>query len=184
MEDRIDFFLLEQNAIKKPMDAIGKDVFYKWFYMTNEGIEIKIYGSKIDGFVQLQTPPKPAFFYIYKEYYPNGYLKLKGKRMGGGATMVGEWEYYDENGHLTSKKNEDEKFGKFGYNELLLFLHQKEYINLETGDNREKVDFRYDVETKQWEIYIINDFHWITEYIIDGETGEILDMKEFQGGKM
>lgn len=182
MKDNLDLFLLEQNAEKIPMDNSGKFFFYQWEFIADDDTEIQIKGNKINGFVELQIPPKPAFFKIYKEYYPNGDLKIKGKRMGTGATMVGEWEYYDENGQLAAQKNEDEKFGKFGHNELLLFLAQQGHINLETGENREKADFGYNSETKQWEVYVTSLLFWITEYIIDGETGEVISKKEYQGG--
>jgi hypothetical protein len=28
----------------------------------------------------------------------------------------------------------------------------------------------------------MNDRYWITEYVMDGETGEIINKKEYQGG--
>ena len=96
--------------------------------------------------------------------------------------MVGEWEYYDENGELTQVIDEDKKFGKFGYNELLLFLDQQGHINLETGENRENTQFAYNVENKQWGVRTMNDRYWVTVYVIDGETGEIINKKESQGG--
>jgi len=183
MEDKLEFALLDKFAKKiEKTDAQGTYYDYDWTF-TENGIETRLFGDTRNGFTVWQTPPKPAFFKIYKEYYPNGYLKLKGKRMGGGGTMVGEWEYYDENTKLTSVVNEDKKYGKFGYNELLLFLHQEKHIDIETGDNREKVNSKYDVETKQWYVLATGLLFWMTEYTIDGETGEVLSKEEFQGGK-
>jgi hypothetical protein len=180
--DKLDFTLLEQNAKKSQQkDAKGIYFEYDWKF-TENGIETRVCGNKREGFVMWQTSPKPAFFKILKTYYPNGYLKKKGKCMGGGYTMVGVWEYYDESGQLTSKVDEDEKFGKFDYNELLLFLHQKDHLNIETGENRENVSFNYDKNIKQWWVEATSSTFWITEYIIDGETGVIIDKKEYQGG--
>ena len=183
MEDKLEFALLDKLANKTEIkDAKGTYYDYEWTFSEN-GIETRLFGDTRNGFFMCQTPPKPAFFQIYKEYYPNGYLKLKGKRMGGGATMIGEWEYYDESGKLTSTVDEDKNFDKFGYNELLLFLHQEKHIDIETGDNREKVNFGYDVESKQWYVLVTGPLFWMTEYTIDGQTGEVLSKEEFQGGK-
>ena len=179
MNDKLDFDLLEKCAEKSPLDLSGKNFHYYWVFQEN-GVETKVSGNKRKGFSMWQTPPPPAFFKIYKEYYPNGYLQLKGKCMGGGATMVGEWEYYDDTGTITSIKNEDEKFGKFGYNELLLLLHQQEHINIKTGENRESVSFGYDAETKQWGVSIEGFGLWYTVYIIDGETGEVINKRVYQ----
>ena len=180
MNDKLDFNLLDKYAEKSPMDSSGKDFEYFWLFEDN-GSETTISGNKRQGFALWQTPPPPAFFKIYKEYYPNGYLKVKGKRMGGGATMIGEWEYYDETGKLTAVKNEDEKFGKFGYNELLLFLHQQGHIDIETGKNRGNENFVYSAENKRWGVSISGPELWITEYVLDGETGVIIHKKEYQG---
>ena len=178
--DKLDFELLEEKAQKHTV--AGQNYFeYDWTF-TENGTETRIFGNKRRGFTMWQTPPKPAFFQIYKQYYPNGYLKLKGKCMGNGITKVGEWEYYNEKGELTSKVDEDKKFGKFGYNELLLFLHQEKYIDIKTGENRERVSFGYDVEDKEWGVSITNPSHWITEYVINGETGTVIEKNEYQGG--
>lgn len=180
--DKLNFDLLDQYAEKTLMDgSSGKYFNYYWSFTEND-IKTTLFGNKRNRFVMWQIPPPPVFFKIYKEYHPNGYLKVKGKRMGGGATMIGEWEYYDELGQLISKKDEDKKFSKFGYNELLLFLHQQGHINLETGENREDVDFGYDVEKKEWGVYAVSKSYWTTEMVIDGETGAIKSQKEYQGG--
>jgi hypothetical protein len=182
MDDRLNFELLDKFARKTQYrDEKGVYFDYYWFF-TENGTDTQLFGDTRNGFTVWQTPPAPAFFVILKSYYPNGYLKKKGKCMGGKSTMVGEWEYYDETEQLTSKKNEDEKFGKFGYKELLLFLDQQGHINLETGKNRENTDFAYNVENKQWGVRTMNNRYWITEYVMDGETGEIIDKKEYQGG--
>ena len=182
MEDRLDFSLLDKYARKRNMkDSIGEYVSYSWSFTEND-TKTQLSGSTRNGITVWETPPSPVFFQIYKQYYPNGYLKLKGKRMGGGATMVGIWEYYDETGKLIKKVDEDAKFGKFDYNKLLLFLHQKEHLNLETGENRERVSFGFNAEQKHWGVTAIGAGQWTTKYIIDGETGEVIDKKEYQGG--
>lgn len=97
--------------------------------------------------------------------------------------MVGIWEHFDESGQLIKTVDEDEKFGKFGYNELLLFLHQQGHINLETGENRERTTFGYNIETGRWWARTIDSGYWVTRYIIDGETGEVISKEERQEGE-
>ena len=183
-KDTLNFELLDKYANKLEIqDAMGVYFDYDWTFTEND-TETRVFGNKRRGFAMWQTPPKPAFFQIAKQYYPNGYLQLKGKCMYDGVTKIGEWEYYNENGELISKVDEDKKFGRFGYNELLLFLHQQKHINIETGENRENVRFGYDVEKKQWGVVITDSSYWITEYTIDGKTGEVISKNEYQGGKM
>jgi len=178
--DKLDFELLEEKAQKHTV--AGQNYFeYDWTF-TENGTETRVYGNKKDGFVMTQIPPNPAFFTIYKTYYPNGFLKYKGNYFGHKTSMIGEWEYYDEHGKLTYVIDEDEKFGKFGYNEVLLFLHQQGNINIETGENREKFTLTYNVEKKQWGVDVMNVRYQGTRYLIDGETGEVIEKKEYQGG--
>lgn len=177
MGHKLNFELLDKYATRKwqMKDSIGEYIYYSWKF-TENGVETHLSGSTRNGFSVWQTPPAPAFFKIYKEFYSNGYLKLKGKCMGSN-TRVGLWKYFDETGKLIKTVDEDAKFGKFGYNELLLFLHEQGHINIETGENRERTDFGYNTELKQWDVYTISNY-WITEYAIDGETGEVIEKKE------
>ena len=182
MDNKLDFKLLDKYAEKSQReDTLGTYFEYYWSFTDKKGTESELFGNIREGFVVSQTPPKPAFYHIYKEYFPNGNLKEKGKFLGEG-TMIGEWEYYNETGQLVSKKNEDAKFGRFGCNELLSFLHQQKHINVKTGENREKIRIVFNEENKQWFVRTTNPRYWIIEYVINGETGEIIDKKEYQGG--
>jgi len=173
--EKLDLVLLDKYAkVYQQKDANGSYFEYDLTF-TEDGIKTRINGDTRHGFVVEQTLPRQAFFKILKTYYPNGYLKMKGKLLGGGLTIVGEWEFYDENGQLTHVVNEDKKFGKFGYYELLLFLYQQGYIDLETGENRGVANFVYNVEKKQWTVDVFVGT-WYS-FTIDGETGEVLSKK-------
>ena len=180
--DKLDFELLDKLAKKaEKKDDKGTYIEYDWSFTEND-IKTRLVGDTRDGFVMTQIPPKPAFFTIYKTYYPNGFIKYKGNYFGHKTSMTGVWEYYDEHGKLTHVINEDEKFGKFGYNEVLLFLHQQGNINIESGENRERFTLTYNVEKKQWGVDVMNVSYQGTRYLIDGETGEVIEKKEYQGG--
>ena len=69
--------------------------------------------------------PLPSFLKIYKEFYANGNLKRKETYIGENV-KIGISEYYDEDGVLDKKVNEDAKFGKIKYTDCLAFLDKKE----------------------------------------------------------
>lgn len=111
--------------------------------------------------------------------------------------------------NMTSRENslketdEDKKFGKFGYNELLRFLDKEKQINLRKGVDRDSsgdVDFEitfFYSEQSNKKIWLINSkirsFQIVSSqdgeviankrntYYIDGNTGRVL--KNFQAEK-
>jgi len=173
IENRLDFDLLDKFAERTVRtDFIGEFVNYRWSFTDESGTEIRLFGDTRSHFTMWEPPPKPAFHQIFREFHSSGYLKEIGKLMGS-VTEIGIWKYFDEAGNLIKTVDEDKKFGKFGYNELLLFLHQQGYINLETGENRKGARFGYNVETGQWDVSV-RVGAWLTRYVIDGETGEVL----------
>jgi hypothetical protein len=183
IEKTIDFEFLEKIAEKYPMP--GHENYYQYYLkreLPDHAISI-IDGNRIDGFDEWVTPPVPAFYQIFITYYANGNLKKYGKIIGGGGIRIGIWEYYDEKGNKVKEVNEDEKFGKFGYNELLQFLHLNKYINLETGENRDQLIIVFDEKDKKWGVNV-TDIYYVTTYlVIDGETGKIKSEEKYQGGE-
>ncbi|WP_131701488.1 hypothetical protein [Chryseobacterium sp. FH2] len=115
-----------------------------------------------------EIPPFPYFYWSYKEFYeqPNqpNTIKEKGKYFGDvrlgsfGRIEIGHWYYFDEKGKLIKEVDEDKKFGKFSYNEVLKFLDSKKDINLNTGEGRDKFEVQYyysDKSTKKlWKIFV------------------------------
>lgn len=145
---------------------------------------------------QRERLPAPSFLTIYKEFYPNGFLKKKETYIGGNV-KVGISRYYDEQGNLIKETDEDQKFGKIKPQQVLEFLQEKGYINLKTGKGRLDKDgqpvfelgFYEENGKKIWTIGIIkgklNDetknFPKFGEppaylpkiYVIDGDTGKV-----------
>ena len=134
-----------------------------------------------------QTPPLPYIYNIHKEFYTNGNIKNKGKLIWDSDTEIGLWYYFDEHGNLIKSVNEDEKFGKFGYNELLHFLDKEHVINIRTGENREELKVFFDEIEKFWIVEVYNKVKAHIEngerdidtkdgfgYKIDGHTGKVL----------
>jgi hypothetical protein len=132
---------------------------YKDFKLDEKGLIILEDGTKVDplvirtyehGFEEIEsikeysTPPKPAFYSIEKVFHLNKNIKEKGKNLGLNSRIkIGIWYYFDEEGNLIKEVDEDKKFGKFGYNDLLKFLDNEGVINLNTGKNRENLEIQY-----------------------------------------
>lgn len=181
-KENLDFEFLEKNSEKTPLPGINN---YEYdLNIEQEDHSVLVIGGNFStGFAEELIPPAPAFYKIQSEYYPNGQLKEKGKTIGErNCVRIGIWQFFDEKGNQIKEVNEDDKFGKFGYNELLAFLHLNKYINIETGENRNKLKLRYDVEKKQWFVYVQGKFYVITNFVIDGETGAVISKEETQGG--
>jgi hypothetical protein len=167
---------------------------YEVVYYFKDGSQVD--ASNNDVFV---LPPNPFFYVEYKEFYDNGFIKQKGKYfgifdLGSYSTKIGMWYEFDEKGNLIKQTDEDIKFGKFGYNELLKFLNEKGHISLHSGKNRENLeaDFYFSDKSykKLWEVFIkigkpvqiIGEGYTIEQkgkgYYLDGDTGEIVKYKD------
>ena len=166
-----------------------------------------------DGMLVLASKPElyvvsPKDFYVlYKEFYDNGNIMDKGKFFGyfgqkglcSYTIKIGKWYYFDEKGKLTQEVDEDKKFGKFGYQDVLQFLSDKHEIDLKTGENREKVhiEFYYAEDSssplKLWTIFVLKKSYPAPcpddkegdcikqigdHYYIDGNTGEGVPYKD------
>ena len=181
MHKRLDFNLLEEKAVKERI--VGENYYaYTLEYENADSSWCKLSGNKVDGFVEWTTPKLPLFYKVYSEYYANGTLKLTGYCIGSTACKFSIWNYFDKNGNQTKEVDEDAKYGAYDYSKVLLFLHFMGHINLETGEGREGLVLVYDKKEKIWQASVTDKFYKITEYEIDGETGDIISDKTYQGG--
>jgi len=143
--------------------------------LKNDGTNIRQFKSGFhDGYVEYFIPPLPKLYRIYKEYYKNGKLKIFGYRLYPGI-RISKWYYYDEKGKETIV-DEDLKFGKFDYNKVVQMLAKMGYVNLQTGQGRERLQFGYDKEKKLWIIHVLQkeDNSEMGRLLhIDGNSGKI-----------
>jgi len=98
--------------------------------------------EKGNNFFEYTTLGLPKLYRIYKEYYLNGKLKKFGYYLYP-MLMISKWYYYDEKGN-EAIVDEDLKFGKFDYNKVVQMLAKMGYLNLQTGQGRERIRFGYD----------------------------------------
>lgn len=170
-----------KNAKRFPVGIVRNDTIILIESMSESGAWYNEY------------PPLPTYYWIQKEFYPNGNLKSVIKIIGRDL-LIGESIYYDEKGNVTKKVNEDAKFGKIKVEDLLRFLDKEGHINLETGAGFEtavihetgqglKRDAAFDIydgmiDGKEcWTIQIYwhpSNGNTETIYHLDKDTGEVL----------
>lgn len=197
MVEKLDINQLEKEGEKT---AITNTNFsYELIKQFKDGSSFELTGSVYEkGFVKREYPAKPSFETIYKEYYTNGNLKKK-ETLIGQYVKVGNSLYYNEDGSLDKTINEDKKFGKIKYQDVLSFLGKKKYINLTTGEGRMDEDgrsvfnlyFKDENGKKFWIIEIVKGKHndkipngigepvtfLSLDYVMDGETGDVVEEK-------
>jgi len=153
-------------------------------------------------------PQKHQFYTIVYQYDKKNYkLRKKGKVFGWNPNIetlkIGIWYEYDENGTLVKETDEDKKFGKFDYNQLLKFLDKENTISLRKGlkndinrQDKMLVNFNYSATSnkKLWNVVVFTGAAYgianlpgeIGErvsqpgktYYIDGNTGEVIKRNE------
>lgn len=204
----------QQNKVNNMFETFDYDKFEKEnekykdpersdIYLLGKGREI--WASWRDIY---EIPSYPYFYLIYKEFYehPNqpSSIKEKGKYFGdislgsNSGVKIEKWYYFDEKGKLIREVDEDKKFGKFSYNDVLKFLDNQKDINLNTGEGRNRVKIEFynseKLNKKLWQIKVkIGEQYGVANlpgdkgmryaqdiksYYLDGETGEIIKGKK------
>jgi hypothetical protein len=124
-------------------------------------------------YVEYKIPPKPEYFYSYKEYHNNGILKIKGKRFKQGAFKQGVWKKYDKIGTLIEEIDYDKPF-KFTFEQLVALL-KKEKDTIDLYDKNTSIVRGVVEEGTFWEVEYKKDWGRRETMVIDGITGEILE---------
>ncbi|MCL1942975.1 MAG: hypothetical protein FWF54_05440 [Candidatus Azobacteroides sp.] len=160
-----------KNIINKKFDI---DLFKKnneqgsYRFALDDGAEVlQIELPQIKYVERINFPDK--FYNIYKEYYPDGKIKLLEYRLY--DIKFGSSEHYDKQGNKTLI-NEDEKFGKFDYNQLILFLNKKNYVDIQKRNWKNVFELEFDNDKKLWEVYINGEV--LRQLVIDGNSGKII----------
>ncbi|WP_123862084.1 hypothetical protein [Chryseobacterium artocarpi] len=128
----------EINTTKKneKMKKIDIDKFKKnWskggaFFSLSDGTKIEQYETD-DGFDEIIKKPLPSFLSEYNTYYKDG--NLKSSTIVFSEVSVGKSFEYNKVGKIISEKNEDLKFGKIKYTDILKILNEKNHLDLKTG---------------------------------------------------
>jgi len=134
-------------------EAMKSSSIYPTVVKTNNGWTILIYPMSIAGGTYDEYSPPPEFLMIQKIFYSTGMLKQKSYFFQNNL-KVGIWEYYDEEGNLIEKTDENEKFklSQIQLKDVLKILEKEGWVDLKTGKGA-------------------------TEIIIDNELNELIEIK-------
>ena len=182
MEGKLDLKRLEREAEKTVYD--NGAIFYYLEYKEEDGITVIIQGDKIDGFTEERTSKSP-YYWNYKKYYSTGIIKEKGTFFG--RTSIGLWYSFDKQGKLIKTEDKDKKFGKFEHKDVLNFLIENNYVEEVEKDIYKSVfeiTITFSVEDLIWRIIARDPSFMVNDYVLDGETGDIITSNTYQGGKM
>lgn len=186
MEITTDHFDFEEYNLRKETGTTT--------YTREDGTKVRMSATGNPSIIEKIAPP--SFVTRQRQYYSNGILRQLSFFMDGGL-KVGIWRTYDERGNLIKEVDEDAKFGKIKPQDILNFLDKEGYINVKTGEgrfdvnDREVFKFRFRPTQKSvvigepdkdplWSIMLYPTFengYIQTEYIINGETGQVLEKK-------
>ena len=193
VEDQVEREKLDLNLYK---EMEGKNYIIK----PNGNIIHSM--SKGDPSVYYEIINEYPYYQIYREFYPDDYLKCKQHILDN--VNFGKSIYYDKNGKLTIV-NEDKKFGKIKIDFIMKFLERNGMIDLKTGKgwyDLTDLSFSYDLSfdmiegekfwivTKKYGVRYDSKIHGISKHIpptylpitwyIDGETGQVYTEEEFE----
>ena len=117
------------------------------FIRPNGNIVFVMSFSEEGGGTMEEIVNKYPFYTLYKEYYPDGYIKVQ-KTFIPDALAIGKSYYYDKEGRMTIV-DEDKQYEGFKYtiDDVLLFLQEKKQLNIKEGTlwYNEKYRFAYSI---------------------------------------
>lgn len=133
-----------------------------------------------------EYPSDTSFYCIQTRFYQDGTIKERGKLIPP-HLKFGEWEYFDDNGVLSEKKNLDDRFGKITLSDILKFSLGNKYayrknisLLIRKGEeliekNSTDISISFVDDKKEWKVRY-DDSYFYHEYIIDGNTGKIISL--------
>lgn len=125
----------------------------------------------------MEEPPFPYIHTLYKEFYPNGKLKQKGVLMPK-QVKVGNWIESTNNGKIKTV-NYDTDRSVFGYNDILKFLDQGNYLQTQPNGENWIYGFWYSPETQQWGVRLSKGYVLYKRFTFDGKKGELTKKEDF-----
>lgn len=170
---KFDFEKNKNDYTNLPYDSSGV------FRMLSDGTIFRAEDfNKTD--IWYHVIPSKSYVTLNYNFYPSGNLKEFGQFANFDAyvTKIGIWKTYDENGKLIKMTDEDIKFKKFTFSNVLEFMQEKGHIDLETGKNRTITSFYFDPKEEIWELYVQTYYNEEVEekgirYIINCKKGKL-----------
>lgn len=171
----LDYETININSYQNKFAVSGSlDYAYTEYDGTQVRITCQRKGKPIEVYI---TPPLPAVYRIFKEFYPSGRLKQKGLYLPQ-QFRIGNWIQCSDNGYCNII-NYDTNRGSFDYNDLLKTLAEKGYINTTTGNENWSFVVWFNDNSYQWGVKLQKNGQ-LKMFTIDGNSGKILTESEYK----
>lgn len=160
------------------------------YQFSSDGKNIEQMAGSDKEFVEEIIYPAPYFYSFQNIYDAKGHIKSSTQLISNVA--IGKSKEFDEKGNVIKEIDEDEKFGKITYSEILKLISEKNHLNLQDNngwftDNRLVFEINFDEKTKVWTVRSLKGNHVISKnspngqalsssfyHEIDGNTGKII----------
>jgi len=160
------------------------------YQFSSDGKNIEQMAGSDDEYVEEIIYPAPYFYSFQNIYDGKGNIKSSTQLLSNVA--IGKSKEFDEKGNVINEIDEDKKFGKITYSEILSLISEKNHLNLQNNkgwftDNRLVFEINFDEKTKVWTVRSLKGTHVISKnspngqalsssfyHEIDGNTGKII----------
>ena len=160
------------------------------YQFSSDGKNIEQMAGSDEEFVEEIIYPAPYFYSFQNIYDAKGHIKSSTQLLSNVA--IGKSKEFDEKGNVIKEIDEDKKFGKITYREILKLISEKNHLNLQDNngwftDNRLVFEINFDEKTKVWTVRSLKGNHVISKNSpngqalssffyqeIDGNTGKII----------
>ncbi|WP_421498068.1 hypothetical protein V8245_06465 [Flavobacterium columnare] len=170
--EKFDYTLF--NKYKTTVNPTSKDYFVE--KTLESGLYIEMFEDTY------RETPKNSYFTLVKGYYKNGNIIRKGLTLNNNIQcMISTWYEFSEDGKLIKETNYDAPY-KFTFEQILQFC-EKEKIPLTrgpiTGGIHTEIARGIDNAIKKnvWYISWFKQSDLIETFVLDAETGKVIDKK-------
>ena len=163
----------ELNNYSKNMEKFNIQLF-KSLAKDDEYTNVLMDGSIIeqmeisDGFVEKTVFPK-EWFYLYKEFYLNGEIRIQGKSFICGDYKAGVWLVYNENGKVINQTDYDSEY-KLSLDSVLKILEENKVVF--SKENKSNKITRNIADNKAT---------WFVQYKLTLDRVEVLNIDDVTG---
>lgn len=189
----------KKNTQNKPVSAMKKFDIEKFninkdkrgiYQFSFDGKNIEQMAGSDEEYIEEIIYPAPYFYSFQNIYDGKGHLKSSTQLLSNVA--IGKSKEFDDKGNVINEIDEDKKFGKITYNEILKLISEKNSLNLHNNkgwfaDNRLIFEINFDENTKVWTVRSLKGNHVVSKNSpngqalsssyyqeIDGNTGKII----------
>ena len=131
----------KMNTAEK--DSLGHIERFDFAYVERLEKETGDNNVECDGwYIQLHSADWPVIveyapadenvYFVLKNFYPNGMIHNRGKRLG--IVKFGLWEHFNRHGKLVKVVDEDAKFGEVKWYDVVALLEKEGWFNRQTGE--------------------------------------------------